>query len=136
MEYQVTVQVEPPITYSDVTEFVEGSHEVFPALEQKIVGMKRRAERPAGAGTAWQKSLASDAVAGVSALHQVYRRRDSATAGPLRLRKEEGCALGSRDLLRESDEKPFRAADVAKPIRVLIPDDFPYELRAAHAEPL
>jgi FKBP-type peptidyl-prolyl cis-trans isomerase 2 len=45
MEYQVTVQVEPPITYSDVTEFVEGSHEVFPALEQKIVGMKRREQK-------------------------------------------------------------------------------------------
>jgi hypothetical protein len=34
----------------------------------------------------------------------------------------------------ESDEKPFRPADVAEPIRVLILDYFAYELRAALAE--
>jgi hypothetical protein len=43
--------------------------------------------------------------------------------------------LRSGEFLGESDEKPFRPADVAEPIRVLILDDFPYKLRAAHAEP-
>jgi hypothetical protein len=32
--------------------------------------------------------------------------------------------------LGESDEKPFRPADVAEPIRVFILDYFAYELRA------
>ena len=35
----------------------------------------------------------------------------------------------------ESVEKPFRPADVAKPIRVPIPDYFAYELCAALARP-
>ena len=35
----------------------------------------------------------------------------------------------------ESDEKPFRSADVAEPIRVFIADNFAHELRAALAEP-
>ena len=34
----------------------------------------------------------------------------------------------------ESDEKPFRPADVAEPIRVFILDYFAYELRATLAE--
>jgi hypothetical protein len=37
--------------------------------------------------------------------------------------------------LGESDEKPFRPADVAEPISVLILDYFAYELRTALAEP-
>jgi hypothetical protein len=37
--------------------------------------------------------------------------------------------------LGESDEKPFRPADVAESIGVFILDDFAYELRAAIAEP-
>jgi hypothetical protein len=37
--------------------------------------------------------------------------------------------------LGESDEKPFRPADVAEPVRVFILDYFAYELRAALAEP-
>ncbi len=41
----------------------------------------------------------------------------------------------SVEFLGESDEKPFRPADVAKPIRVLIPDYFAYELCAALAKP-
>ena len=41
----------------------------------------------------------------------------------------------SVEFLGESDEKPFRPADVAEPIRVLIPDYFAYELRAALAKP-
>jgi hypothetical protein len=43
--------------------------------------------------------------------------------------------LHSAEFLGESDEKPFRPADVAEPIRVFILDYFAYELRAALAEP-
>src|SRR5690349_8275393 len=43
--------------------------------------------------------------------------------------------LRSAEFLGESDEKPFRPADVAVPIRVFILDYFAYELRAALAEP-
>src|SRR2546430_9596272 len=43
--------------------------------------------------------------------------------------------LRSVEFLGESDEKPFRPADVAEPIRVFILDYFAYELRAALAEP-
>ena len=43
--------------------------------------------------------------------------------------------LRSSEFLGESDEKPFRPADVAEPIRVFILDYFAYELRAALAEP-
>ena len=35
----------------------------------------------------------------------------------------------------ESDEKPFRPANVAEPIRIFILDHFAYELRAALANP-
>jgi hypothetical protein len=41
----------------------------------------------------------------------------------------------SVEFLGESDEKPFRPADVAKSIRVLIPDYFAYEQCAAPAKP-
>src|SRR5262249_57742053 len=44
-------------------------------------------------------------------------------------------ASRSAELLGEPDEKPFGPTDVAEPIRVFIPDDFAYELRAAPAEP-
>jgi hypothetical protein len=37
--------------------------------------------------------------------------------------------------LGEPDEKPFRSADVAEPIRVPILDNFAYELRAAIEKP-
>ena len=37
----------------------------------------------------------------------------------------------STEFLGESDEKPFRPADVAEPIRVFMLDNFPHELRAA-----
>ena len=43
--------------------------------------------------------------------------------------------MRSAEFLGESDEKPFRPADVAEPIRVFILDYFAYELRAAIAEP-
>jgi hypothetical protein len=50
-----------------------------------------------------------------------------------------GCSdlfvLRSSEFLGESDEKPFRPADVAEPIRVFILDYFAHELRAALAEP-
>ena len=42
--------------------------------------------------------------------------------------------LRSAEFLGESDEKPFRPADVPEPIRVFILDYFAYELRAALAE--
>jgi uncharacterized protein len=44
------------------------------------------------------------------------------------------CAFTS-ELFGEPDENPFGAPDVAEPIRVLIPDHFADELRAALAEP-
>ena len=44
--------------------------------------------------------------------------------------------LRSAEFLGESDENPFRPADVAESIRVFILDYFAYELRAALAEPL
>jgi hypothetical protein len=37
--------------------------------------------------------------------------------------------------LGESDEKPFRPADIAEPIRSFMLDYFAYELRAALVEP-
>ena len=43
--------------------------------------------------------------------------------------------LRSAEFLGESDEKPFKPADVAEQIRVLVLDYFAYELRAAVAEP-
>ena len=42
--------------------------------------------------------------------------------------------LRSAEFLGESDEEPFRVADVAESIRVFILDDFAYELRAALEE--
>jgi hypothetical protein len=42
----------------------------------------------------------------------------------------------SFEVLRESDEKPFRAANVTEPTRVFILNNFAHELRAALAEPL
>src|SRR5918994_31042 len=44
--------------------------------------------------------------------------------------------LHSAELLGESNEKPFRPADVAEPIRILILNHFAHELRAARAQPL
>jgi hypothetical protein len=42
--------------------------------------------------------------------------------------------LRSAEFLGDPDEKSFRAAEVAEPVRVFILDDFAYELRAARAE--
>lgn len=38
--YTATVAGSPGIDYGNVSEFVEGQHEIFPALEQKVIGMK------------------------------------------------------------------------------------------------
>ena len=54
---------------------------------------------------------------------------------PAQLSNNRG-ASRSVEFLGESDEKPFRPADVAEPIRVFILDHFAHELRAALAEPL
>ena len=43
--------------------------------------------------------------------------------------------MRSAEFLGEADEKPFRPADVAEPIRAFILDYFAYELCAALAEP-
>ncbi len=43
--------------------------------------------------------------------------------------------LPSTEFLSKSDEKPFRPADVAEPIRVFILDYFAYQLRTVLAEP-
>jgi|KBSMisStaDraftv2_1062788.scaffolds.fasta_scaffold01524_9 hypothetical protein len=53
---------------------------------------------------------------------------------PAQLSNNRG-ASRSVEFLGESDEKPFRPADVAEPIRVLISDYFAYELCAALAKP-
>ena len=42
----------------------------------------------------------------------------------------------SAEFLGQPDEKPFRPADVAEPIRVLIPDYLAFELGSALTEPL
>ena len=38
-----------------------------------------------------------------------------------------------REFLGEAEEKPFRSADIAEPVRVFVLDDFADELRAAVA---
>ena len=43
--------------------------------------------------------------------------------------------LSSAEFVGESNEKPFRPADVAEPIRVFILDYLPNELRTAPGEP-
>ena len=43
--------------------------------------------------------------------------------------------MRSAEFLGESDEKPFRPADIAEPIRFFILDYVAYELRAALVEP-
>jgi len=38
--YTATVAGSPGIDYGNVSEFVQGRHEILPALEQKVIGMK------------------------------------------------------------------------------------------------
>ena len=45
LEYQVTVLGGSGVNYDDVSEFVQGSHEVFPALEREIAGMRPGEEK-------------------------------------------------------------------------------------------
>lgn len=45
LEYQVTVPGENRIDYDDVSEFVQGRHEIFPALELKVAGMRPGEEK-------------------------------------------------------------------------------------------
>src|SRR5262249_50081032 len=58
----------------------------------------------------------------------------------LRAAESGGCqrvwCRRSAEFLRESDEKPFRPADAAETICVLILDNFAHQLRAAPAEPV
>ena len=53
-----------------------------------------------------------------------------------RIRDSLGAPGHSAEFLGESDEDPFRPADVAEPIRVFIPDYLANELRSALAKPL
>jgi FKBP-type peptidyl-prolyl cis-trans isomerase 2 len=45
LAYQVTVFGDNRIDYDDVSEFVQGRHEIFPALEREVAGMKRGEEK-------------------------------------------------------------------------------------------
>jgi hypothetical protein len=55
---------------------------------------------------------------------------------PLRRSASQCCPGGrSAEFLGESEEKPFRTADVAESIRIFMLDYFAYELRAALAKP-
>ena len=45
LEYQVTVPGEDDINYENVSEFVQGRHEIFRALERKVAGMRAGEEK-------------------------------------------------------------------------------------------
>ena len=45
LEYQVTVPGEDEINYENVSEFVQGRHEIFRALERKVAGMRAGEEK-------------------------------------------------------------------------------------------
>ena len=45
LQYVATVPGSTGIDYSNVSEFIQGRHEIFPALEQKVVGMKPGEEK-------------------------------------------------------------------------------------------
>jgi hypothetical protein len=53
-----------------------------------------------------------------------------------RQNRVSSAAARSVKFLGEADEKPFRPADVAESIRILILDYFAYELGAALAKPV
>src|SRR5690242_15487653 len=68
------------------------------------------------------------------------RNRRDTRARQTTTRPETTCphgiaTLSSTQLFGESDKEPFRPADVAKPIRVIILDDFADELGAARTQP-
>ena len=61
--------------------------------------------------------------------------RNRAPAITTRVPRAATFVLRSAEFLGESDEKPFRPADIAEPIGVFILDYFAYQLCAAPAEP-
>ena len=72
-----------------------------------------------------------------NAVPQLSRMRNGPySEGRSRSTSNNRGAPRSVEFLGESDEKPFRPADVAEPIRVLILDYFAYELCAALAKPV
>jgi FKBP-type peptidyl-prolyl cis-trans isomerase 2 len=40
LAYHVTIPGDQPIDYDDVTQFVQGRHDIFPALEHQVAGMR------------------------------------------------------------------------------------------------
>jgi len=45
LQYVATVPGSTEIDYGEVSEFIQGRHEIFPALEQEVVGMKPGEEK-------------------------------------------------------------------------------------------
>lgn len=45
LQYVASVPGSTEIDYGNVSEFIQGQHEIFPALEQKVVGMKPGEEK-------------------------------------------------------------------------------------------
>ena len=96
----------------------------------------RRANQPVTISSNWK---AEASITGRSLYHPrlegVGRRRLTNGTVPAQLPTPLWCGR-SAEFLGQSDEKPFRPADVAEPIRVLIPDYLAYELGSALTEPL
>lgn len=67
----------------------------------------------------------------VQPLRHAYRRDST---DPAQLSNSPSPIARSVEFLSESYEKPFRPAEVTKPIRVLILDDFAHQLCAALAK--
>jgi len=44
-QYVATAPGSPGIDYGTISEFIQGRHEIFPALEQEVVGMKPGEEK-------------------------------------------------------------------------------------------
>ena len=45
LQYVASVPGSTEIDYGNVSEFIQGQHEIFPALEQKVIGMKTGEEK-------------------------------------------------------------------------------------------
>ena len=45
LQYMATIPGSTGIDYGNVSEFIQGRHEIFPALEQEVVGMKPGEEK-------------------------------------------------------------------------------------------
>jgi len=54
LQYVATVPGSTGIDYGNISEFIQGRHEIFPALEQEVIGMKpgdeKQVEAARGAG--------------------------------------------------------------------------------------